>query len=493
MVGPSYVRPDLRLSPAWTVAEDARVSTGPAQYRQWWAVFNDPVLDRLIDTAYRQNLTLAAAGVRVLEARAQLGIAKQGLLPQSRQIFGALDYNSLSRHSAAAGAGATLDYAQDEVGLSASWELDFWGRFRRAIESADASLRATVADYDAVLVSLTADVASSYIVTRTLEKRLEIAARNVDSQRQIVAIAEARFAGGATTRRDLEQAKFILNNTLASIPFLQGQLRQAQNGLSILLGLPPGSVSSLLDPPSGIPAPPARIAIGVPSDLIRRRPDIRSAEYQAMAQGARIGLAKADLYPAFSLSGTFSFLSTNLPGSKLSDIFTWGSTGYSAGPSILWNILNYTSIVNNVRVQDARFQELVLAYQNAVLAAQREVEDGLAGYLRGQEQARFLAESAQAAKTSLDLAVLQYKGGTVDFTTVLTSQAALLTEQDSLASTLGAVSGSLVNVYRALGGGWETRGTPDLVPEEIRRVMAERTNWGDLLAPPERPGRESGD
>jgi NodT family efflux transporter outer membrane factor (OMF) lipoprotein len=282
---------------------------------------------------------------------------------------------------------------------------------------------------------------------------------------------------------DVEQAKTILNDTLASIPVLEIQMRQAKNALSVLLGLVPTDLADLLKGPLEIPVSPAQIVTGIPAELLRRRPDIRSAEQQAAAQCAQIGVAKAELYPAFSLTGNFGFLSSDVGNFKLSDMFQWRSRTAQTGPSFQWNILNYGRIRNNVRVQDARFEQLLIAYQNAVLKAQQEVEDNLAAFLRAQDRAGFLAQSVEAAKKSLDLAVLQYREGTKDFTTVLIAQQALLNEQDNLASTLGNISSSLVGVYRALGGGWEIREGKDLVPPEVKEEMRKRTHWGKLLAP----------
>jgi NodT family efflux transporter outer membrane factor (OMF) lipoprotein len=483
-VGPDFVRPEANVSPDWIEAEDSRINRGAVDYRAWWRAFEDTSLDRLIETAYRQNLSLKIASVRVLEARAQLGIAMGGLFPQTQQVSGSLQYNRISEHSPQAGINSNPAYAQSETGLSASWELDFWGKFRRAVESADAGLMASVADYDNALVSLTADVATSYMLIRTLEKRIGIARQNVETQTESLKIAEARFQGGTTTQRDVEQATTALNDTQASIPTLETQLRQAKNALGVLMGLPPGDLTETLSGTSSeIPVPPPRIAIGIPADLLRRRPDIRSAEYQAMAQGAQIGVAKAELYPALSLNGTFSFVSSNVGGSALADMFRWGSRTYVAGPGAHWNLFNYGRLTNNVRVQDARFQQLLIGYQNAVLQAQREVEDNLVAFLRTQERAQFLARSAGAARRSFNLAVMQYGEGVIDFTTVLTAQQALLNEQDSLASTLGSISQNLVGVYKALGGGWQIREGEDLVPQDVKETMARRTNWGDLLSP----------
>jgi NodT family efflux transporter outer membrane factor (OMF) lipoprotein len=483
-VGPDYVRPEVRVSPTWLESEDPRVKQTASEYSEWWRAFNDPVLDKLIDTAYRQNLSLSIAGVRVLEARAQLGVVVGRLFPQTQQAFGSLEYNRLSRNSAlgsfGAGGGA---YFQDQIGITASWEIDFWGKFRRAIESADAAWLASVADYDSTLVSLTSDVANNYILIRTLEKRIDIARRNVQTQGEGLRIAEARFKAGATSERDVQQAATVLNSTESIIPGLRAQLQQAQHALSVLLGLPPSDLRDLLGGSSEIPVAPPEIAVGIPADLLRRRPDVRGAEYQAMAQAAQIGVARADLFPAFSLSGTFSFLSTNVGSSSLADMFQWSSRSIVAGPTLEWNIFNYGQITNHVRLQDARFQELLIRYQNTVLGAQQEVEDGLSAFLRAQEQAEFLARSARSAEASLGFAVSQYRGGAVDFTTVLSAQQALLNEQDNLVSTLGNISRSVVAIYRAIGGGWEVRGGTDIVPPEVKEAMAKRTNWGDLLRP----------
>jgi outer membrane protein TolC len=223
--------------------------------------------------------------------------------------------------------------------------------------------------------------------------------------------------------------------------------------------------------------------VGIPADLLRRRPDIRNAEYRAAAQSAQIGVAKADLYPSFSLTGSFGFLSTNTGTSQLGDLFKWPSRSLVAGPAFQWNLFNYGQITNNVRVQDARLQELLITYQNTVLSAQKDVEDNLVAFLRAQERADYLAKSARAAKSALDIAAKQYREGVKDFTAVLLAQQSLLNEQDTLAATLGNTSASLVGVYRALGGGWEIREGKELVPERMKEDMERRTNWGNLLAP----------
>jgi NodT family efflux transporter outer membrane factor (OMF) lipoprotein len=491
MVGPDYVSPPAETAAQWLDFRDGRLKTNFTDVRDWWKTFNDPVLNRLIERAYLNNLNLRVAGVRILEARAQLAIATGNLYPQNQQLTGSLNKIRLSQRASQAAFSQIFDYAQTQIGLTASWEIDFWGKFRRAIESADAEFQAAVANYNTALVSLTADVARAYITLRTLEKRLGIARQNVDTQQANLQLAKIRYEGGTTSERDVEQARTVLASTEASIPTLEIELRRQQNALNFLLGMPPGQIGDLLGAPAQIPAPPAEVAVGVPAELLRRRPDVRAAERRAAAQSASIGVTKAALYPAFSLTGTFGLLSTDVGAFALSDVFLWKSRTANFGPALQWNIFNYGQITNQVRVQDARLQALLIDYKNTVLAAQREVEDSLVAFLRSQERARSLGESIAAARHSLELATLQYRQGITDFTTVLTAQQALLNEQDSLAVTLGDISSNLVGVYRALGGGWQIREGKDAVPVFVKEEMAKRTDWGGLLSPAAQPSPDS--
>jgi NodT family efflux transporter outer membrane factor (OMF) lipoprotein len=484
-VGPDYTPPSVLVSDQWLEAGSDQVDSARSADQKWWTLFRDPVLDRLIETAYRQNLTLQAAGLRVLQARAQLGVAVGNLYPQGQQAFGSVTYNRQSERAPFQQPlpSSLLDYWQNQIGLQAAWELDFWGRFRRAIESADATLLASLAQYDNALVSLTADVASSYVQIRTLEVRLEIARHNADVQRESLSIAQIRFEGGTTTERDVEQARTVLASTEATIPQLESALQQTKNVLSVQLGLPPGPLEELLHGAGGIPDAPPQVAVGIPADLLQRRPDIRAAELQAIAQGAQIGVAKAELYPAISLTGNFGFLSSNWNQYDLTDIFMAKSRTWSVGPSFQWNILNYGQITNNVRAQDAAFQALLSEYQNTVLRAQQEVEDGLTVFIRAQERTVLLERAASAAQRSQELAILQYREGITDFTTVLTAEQNLLQQQDALAVSRGDIPAGLIRTYRALGGGWEIREGQEVVPSEVREAMAKRTDWGALLAP----------
>jgi NodT family efflux transporter outer membrane factor (OMF) lipoprotein len=484
-LGPDFRRPEAPLQDRWLESGEARVRD-TAETRLWWTVFEDPVLDRLVRLACEQNIPLRVAGARIYETRARLGIAIGEQYPQVQQAVGAASYNRESARAPAApqrSAGADFDYRQAQVGATASWELDFWGKFRRAVESEDANFLGSVAAYDSALVSLTAEVARTYLLIRTLEERLRIAGDNVAVQQESLRIADARFQGGATSERDVQQALTQLRSTEATIPQIEANLRQAKNALCILLGLPPRNLDAMLGDRSAIPEAPLEVAAGIPADLLRRRPDIRAAELQAAAQSALIGVAKADLYPAFTLTGTFGFLASDVGKFSTGDIASWNSRFGSFGPAFSWNILNYGQITNVVRVQDARYQELIFGYQDTVLRAQQEVEDGLSGFLQSQKRLLSLEQAAAAAKRSADLALIQYREGATDYTTVLTAQASLLTQQDSLATGRAEVPQGLIAIYRAIGGGWEIREGKSFLPAEVTTAMGSRTDWGGLLDP----------
>ena len=329
-------------------------------------------------------------------------------------------------------------------------------------------------------------MANAYIQIRTIEKRLQIAEQNVKIQKESVRIATSKFVGGSSTQRDVEQAKTILASTQSTIPILKSDLQKSKNALSLLFAIPPNKFEHNLGDRSfegKIPAPPVQVAVGIPSDLIRRRPDVRKAELSAVSESALIGVVKANLYPAISLSGSFGFVATNSQGSSLSDMFGWGNNTYRFGPSVQWNLFNYGQLTNQVRSKDAQFQQALLNYQQTVLSAQKDVEDSLIGFLMTQNSAEYLAESTAAAQRSLNLAQLQYTEGITDFTTVLTAEQELLKQQDNFAKTLGDIAKNLVGVYRNLGGGWQIREGQDFVPEPIKASMDKRTNWGDLLKP----------
>ena len=484
-VGPDFVKPDAPLAERWSEAGERQLNAESADHAAWWKAFDDPVLERLVDDAYDQSLPLQIAGLRILEARAQLGIAVGNAFPQQQQAGASAIYNNPSDNTAgSAFQSSSWNY---DLGFDIGWEIDFWGKFRRGIESSDAALLASIAHYDTLLVSLTAEVANVYVVIRTLEERLAIARENVRLQERSLQIADVRFRNGATTELDVQQARTLFLNTQASIPALEARLRQAENALSVLLGKPPGQIRQVLGAEGKIPTPPTEVAVGIPADLLRRRPDVRAAELQAAAQSALIGVAEADFYPSVSLLGSIGLAATQSSSttasgkSGIGEWFTGDSLTYIGGPSISWNIFNYGRISNNVRVQDARLQQLLVNYREVVLRAAQEVEDATVGFVRFQEQAGFLTESVTSARRSVDLAVIQYRDGAVDYTRVLNTQQSLIDQQDRATDTRGEVARNLIDMYRALGGGWQLREGKDFVHEAIKQQMNERTNWGGIL------------
>jgi NodT family efflux transporter outer membrane factor (OMF) lipoprotein len=474
MIGPDYAQPPAPVSEGWIDQGDA-IQAEQAEYRAWWKVFGDPVLDSLVETAYRENPSLQAAGARVLEALARRGIAIGTLFPQQQEAFAAYLRNELSENRANQ---SQVDAKFDDwqVGFDAFWELDVWGRLRRGIEAADAEVIASVASYDDVLVSLIAEVATNYIFLRTFEQRLEVAKANVTIQERSYEIADAKFQGGAVTELDAAQAASLLEDTRSLIPDLEASIRQTENTLCILLGIPPRDLADVLGGTRPIPGAPAEVAVGIPAELLRRRPDVRRAERELAAQSARIGIAKADLLPRLSLVGTIS-----LTAEDFADLFKGDSFEAFGGPTLSWAILNYGRISNNIRVQDARFQALVGVYEDTVLRAQAEVENAIASFLGAQRQVDYLGRSVAAAARAVDLADLQYREGAADYTRVLNTQQFLVDEQDRLVATQGSVALSLTSLYKALGGGWELRVGDGFVTEEAAAEMSRRTRWGGLL------------
>lgn len=486
MVGPDYKEPELPVADKWLGAQE-KISKAPVDRRAWWRVFRDPALNRLIEIACEQNLTLLSAGTRVLQARAELGIAVGELYPQMQQGTGQLRLTRMSRAIPLGAGGASerlRTFWLDALHFQAAWEIDLWGRIRRGVESADAQYLASIASYDDTLVTLLGDVASTYIGIRVLERQIAIARENVTRQRNVVRIARDRFEGGVSTLLDVHQAENILSNTEASVPRLQIQLNQGLNALRVLLGMPPQSLDFLLARSTGkIPWNHERVSLGVPADLLRRRPDIRAAEMRAVAQSARIGVAKAELLPAISITGTIGGLASNVGARNLGDVVMPVGRNFMIGPSFKWNVMNYGQITNDVRLQDALLQQYLVDYQNAVLKAQEEVENGIYTFRLSQTEAAYLKRSVDEAQKAVEIALLEYQQGTRDFNTMLNAQQYLYNSQNSHAVAAGNVSNGLVMIYRSLGGGWEVRDGKPFVPESVAKEMRERTDWGGILPP----------
>jgi NodT family efflux transporter outer membrane factor (OMF) lipoprotein len=482
-VGPDFTKPDTPAPEGWLEAAGNQLTTDAGDQRDWWKSFNDPVLEALIERAYEGNQALEIAGLRVYEAHAQLGLARGTQYPQVMSARLSADDIELSQNGDPVSylppltqAGIDSEFQNYRLGFDAVWELDFWGRFRRIVEAADANVGARVAAYDAALVSLTGEVASTYILLRTLEQQLAVARNNLQVQTRSYEISGVRFRNELTSELDVVQATVQMKNTAASIPRLEAALREVENGLSLLIGAAPGEVRTIIGSAAEIPSAPASVAIGMPTDLLRRRPDIRQAEYIAASQSALIGVTKAELYPAFSLGGTIGFAAEDF-----GDLTDSDSSTHILGGGLRWNIFNFGRVKSRVRANDARLQQALEGYELAVLNALREVENAQTAFIRSQEEIVSLAEAAESARRAVDLANIQYRDGIADFNRVLLTQRALLAQEALLTDARGRVARNLVALYRALGGGWQLREGRDFISDESKDAMRERTNWGDLL------------
>jgi NodT family efflux transporter outer membrane factor (OMF) lipoprotein len=445
-VGPNYHRPPAPVAAEWIQAADPRTQGPPPRDGDWWEVFQDSTLDTLVGRAYRQNPDLRSVGTRVIQARAQQAIAVGNIFPQSQQLLGLYPYGNLARTPAHLSITA----------FNLSWELDFWGKYRRQVESANASLDASVEDYDAALVTLLADVATNYVQYRVGQQQIKIARDNLRLQEDLVAVAERQQKVGTANALDVEQLRTLMEQTRSTIPALQIAVGQANDRLCILVGEPPHDLEPELGPGPDLgslpmPTTPASVAAGIPAELLRRRPDVRGAERQIAAQSPQIGVAKADLYPSISIGTTLGQQDIGLALLKSS-----GGLAFIT-PQVSWNILNYGRLVNNVHFQDARTQELVATYQNTVLTAAQEVQTALRGFLRSQEQADALARSAAAAVAATAIEEQLFRDIKADVNRLFTLANARLQAQNQLAVAQGNIALNLINVYRALGGGWELR------------------------------------
>ncbi len=459
-VGPNYDRPPALVATEWMDFNDPRVISGECGVDEaaWWQTFNDPVMDGLIYAAYQQNLPLRAAGLRVLEAESQRRIAAGRVFPQFQEAFGNFEQRQRSLAGYSAGLPPSVrSLGVWSAGFNASWELDVWGRFRRGIESADANVDASINDYDDVLVTLIADTAATYIEVRAFQQRLRYARANVATQEKSLQLADDRYRNGIVTKLDVTQAQSSLHQTKSLVPVLERGLRLANNRLCVLLGSPPRNLLEELGSTGNevIPEPSPQAIVGIPAELIRRRPDVRRAEREVAVQSALIGIAASDLFPMFTINGSINWQATDF-----GDLFTPATNAGVISPGFNWKILNYGRIVNNVAVQDARFQQLAVSYQQAVLEANREVEDGIIDFLRSHDRAEELKQAVDATAESVALAQLHYSEGWIDFDRVNNLQRDLVIQQDQSVAAQADVAYGLVRVYRALGGGWQVRCGP---------------------------------
>ncbi|QDU57654.1 efflux transporter outer membrane subunit [Aeoliella mucimassa] len=468
IVGPDYFRPHTEVPQEWRPDES---TTAELQAEAcWWLGFGDSTLDQLMSEAVDNNLSLREAALRIAQARYQRCVVRGDLFPQ---FDGETAYNFQKQPTTGGltgqlvgddggGGGFQFDdtFDQYSMGLNGSWEIDIFGRLRRNVQAARAEVCASVWAYRDTMVLMLAEVATNYVDARAFQRRLAIAQENLKAQQRSLEITQKRFEAELISELDVAQARANVETTRAEIPTLEIGYQQAVNRLSVLLGRAPGYVDELLSGSQPIPQPPGEVAVGIPADLLRRRPDIRQAEYTLVAQVARIGAAKADLFPSLSLTGSFGVQSQ-----RVNNLFTDNSISANVGPTLRWNLLNFGRVRCNIRLQDALATEYVAAYQRTVLEAAEEVDNALINYTRQQKRQSALADSVAALERAVELAVTQYQRGTVDFQRVLDSQRSLLQAQDQLATTEGEVTASLIELYRALGGGWDC-------PQQREQIVA---------------------
>ncbi len=454
-VGPNYRTPAVPVKISWSQQDHPRLQGEPLNYQAWWTHFGDPILDSLITRSISENLTLREAGKRVLEARARRDFTRGNLWPQSQTLDGTYSRQRISSNTANFFAvpgifEPNLTPQQWSAGMSATWELDFWGRYRRAIEAADATLDATIAAYDDAAVLLLSEVAQAYVEMRTAENRLNLARSNFQIQTKTLELAQQKREAGLSSAVDVAQAELNYGQTAALLPLLEVERVQANNRLCLLLGLNPVDLRSELGYTGIIPMPMLDVALGVPADLVRRRPDVRQAERELAAQSARIGVAKADFYPQLSLTG-----SVGVAAQDLDRLFQSSSQVGLIAPQASWKLFNYGRLRANVEAEKAAFERLCYAYRNAVLSALREAEDAQVAFTHGYDRVQFLQIAVEGAKTAVEKLEESYGAGTVDFGRVYVLQSQLLVQQDQLASTRGDIAKSLIALFRAMGGGWE--------------------------------------
>jgi len=475
-LGPDYREPEIDWLDEWDSELYGQVGSPEEQsqvdLRFWWHLFNDPVLNQLIEFAKEENPSLRIAGLRILESRAALGIATSTRYPQVQQATGAINYVNTQQFG-----GSDQSQGTYQANLNVGWELDFWGRFKRSIESADAAFLSSISNQQNVQMLLNAQVADLYFAYRTALLRIEIAQENATIQKRSFEITEMLYKSGAQSELDLQQAKTQYMATLSSIPGLEATRTQLRNALGALLGRAPGDLSELDSEVEELPILNPVVIQDIPGRLLMRRPDIRVAAWQVAAQSAQIGIAEAELYPSISLLGTINWSGSTLSGSA-------DSLNLGIGPTLTWNLFDYGRIRNNVRVQDAGLQQAIENFQNTVLQAAREIDDAAVSVVKTREQKGPQSESTRAAWRSLDLANARYREGYSDFQRVIETQRAVAAQAERELVNDSSHITAVISFYKAVGGGWLDTPIEQLVPETTLETMESRSNWGDLLRAP---------
>ncbi|KIP71029.1 membrane protein [Vibrio harveyi] len=498
-LGPDYVHPEQTALPSdWSVekaaaTQDAEQSEQKLQ--QWWQQFNDPTLNLLVEMASQQNLDLEAAGLRIVQARSLLGISTGLQYPQVQTVSGNLARAYVN------------DQGVNNAALSfdAGWEMDIWGKYARGIESAEAGYYASIASYHDIMVTITAEVARNYINYRTFQERILLSRRNIEIQERVVNITQVQFDSGNVTELDVQQAKNQLFNTKAAQPSLEIAMKQSRTALALLLGVLPEEVEGLLksagfaqrmadyeaqfkssgrkpalsgnDERSIVPRPPL-LDNQVDANLVMRRPDLQVSEMQARAQSAQIGVAETALYPSFSLFGSIGIDSTVPDGSSFnfSDSLTM-----VIGPTFSWNIFQYGRVKNNIRFEDAKFQETLTNYNKKVLQAVNEVTNALEAYDLYLEQKSLRLQSVNSSIRAFNISMTQYENGQISFERLLNSVEKMTRAEDSYATIKGNVANQVVALYKALGGGWEAQTGKPFLSEGVAKQMQERSDWDGYL------------
>ncbi len=449
-VGPDYAPPELEVPDAWHMELTRGLSQGEANLQTWWDYFDDPLIADLVQRSAEGNFDLRQAIARIDQSRAERGIARGDWFPTTDAIGSYQRARTSNRISSDVPDPQQRTDNFFSTGFDATWEIDVFGRIRRQVESASAGLQASIEDYRDVLVSLFADVAIAYIDVRTFQERIRVTQANIQAQRGTLSIVRDRNRAGLVGDLDVRQAEQNLASTESTLPVLRQGLAFSIHRLGVLLGKPPSSLYAELTPIQEIPSVPTEVLVGIPAELLRQRPDVRAAERALAEQTAQIGVATADLYPRFSLLGTFAFEAT--------DVASWiagkPSSSFSFGPSVRWNIFDGGRIRSNIELEEARTQEALDFYENTVLLALEDVENAFVAFVEEQERRDALERSAIAAARATGLVQTLYRTGLTDFQNVLDTERSQFEREDELAESEGQVSQNLVAIYRALGGGW---------------------------------------
>lgn len=478
-LGPDYERPHTEWLQEWQPGYSDKLQTaaelGEQELAFWWRLFADPVLNSLIESLRQDNLTLRIAGLRVMESRAQAAIAGSLHYPQVQTLDATGAYTENSPSQTGSGDKDTLTSYQ--AGLSIGWEIDFWGKFQRSMETADAAFFASVANQQDAQVLLVAQLADTYYQYRITQERILIARQNAALQKRSLDITTRKFENGESAELDLQQAKAQYMRTLSTIPDLELLLTRVRNNLCLLLARPPGEIAELTGELPPLPTITPQAFAQIPAGVLIRRPDIRVTAYQIAAQTSQIGVAEADKYPSISLFGTLGWSDNDLPASETIRTI-------SAGPSLSWSVLNYGRFSNNVRVQDARLQQLIETYHQSVLRAANETDVAITDIVKTHEKQYYATEALNAAERSLTLANALYQDGYADFQRVLDAQRSLANQSERNILDRSQQISAVISLYKALGGGWMDVPIEDYLPASTREQMQARSDWGQLLIAP---------